>query len=111
MKTIYYKTNTLIDETGLPFYFGCVHINGSAVFGRHYKPKKGKLTETHIIGYYEINGNSNDFLKILEQEEDEKIDQSDFETLLAQWEQASKGQAVCWGPGQMWEIGRSAAAA
>jgi len=109
METLYYKTNTLINETSLPFYLGCVRLNGNAVFGRHYKPKKGKLTEAYIIGYYEVTGKSADFLKILEQEEDEKISQAEFESLVAQWERASHGPAVCWGPGQMWKIGKAVA--
>ncbi len=110
MRTVYYKTSTLIEAIGLPFYFGCVHIDDNTLTGRHYKPKLGKLTETHIIGYYEVNGNPDNFLQILQEQEDREISQEEFETLLAQWEQASKGRAVSWGPGQVWEVGQSVVA-
>ena len=110
MRTIYYKTNTLIKATGLPFYFGCVHIEADELTGRHYKPKVGKLTEKHIIGYYEVRGNPDHFLQILKEQDDKEISQAEFERLLCQWEQASDGRAVSWGPGLAWELGKSLAA-
>jgi hypothetical protein len=103
---IYYKSSLIIETLQLPFYFGYVHVNGLNLEGRHYKPKFNKLNDSYTIGYYRIKGDTLEFLRIFQQERDSEITPAEFERLLAEWQQAGGDSPVCWGPGEIWEVGK-----